>query len=121
VILVDTSVWIDHLRAGDPDLVARLEEAVVCSHPMVIGELALGSLRDRKTVLDLLRNLPVSTLASHAEVLHLIESHALFGLGLALVDVHLLASSLISSDVQLWTRDRRLLAAAQRLEVAAST
>jgi len=119
VILVDTSVWIDHLRTTDAQLVIKLEEAAVCTHPMVIGELALGSLRDRRSVLDLLTNLPSSLAATHAEVLAMIEAFALSGSGLGLVDAHLLAAARIDAGVRLWTRDRRLLAAAERLGVAA--
>ena len=119
MILVDTSVWIDHLRSFDAQLFERLDEAVVCTHPMVIGELALGSLRDRRSVLDLLMNLPSTLAATHAEVLAMIEALSLYGAGLGLVDAHLLAAARIDAGVRLWTRDRRLLVAAERLGVAA--
>lgn len=84
---------------------------------MVVGELALGSLRDRRTVLSLLDELPGLSVAAHSEVRHLIEAHALFGQGLSLVDAHLLAGLKISSGTGLWTRDRRLRGAAIDLGV----
>jgi predicted nucleic acid-binding protein len=119
MILVDTSVWIDHLHRTESDLVELLDEAKVCVHPMILGELALGSLQDRTAVLSLLTDLPAVPSATHSEVLQLIESHALYGTGLSLVDVHLLAALLVSSNAKLWTLDRRLQSAARRLHVAA--
>ncbi len=119
MILTDTSVWIDHLRVGEPALTNLLEEAQVCVHPMVVVELALGSIRNRGSVLSLLANLPVAAVATHLEVLQLVESHALFGTGLSLVDAHLLTGLRISGDTKLWTRDRRLRSTAKRLGVAA--
>jgi predicted nucleic acid-binding protein len=119
VILVDSSVWIDHLHRTDFTLVDLLENAEVCVHSMIIGELALGSLRDRSAVLSLLDDLPGTAIATHAEVRQLIESHALYGSGLSLVDAHLLAAVRLSATVKLWTRDRRLRSAAKRLGVAA--
>jgi predicted nucleic acid-binding protein len=113
--LVDTSVWIDHLHRAEPRLVTLLADAEVCIHPMVVGELALGSLRDRSTVLSLLDQLPSMAVATNAEVRHLIEAHALFGQGLSLVDVHLLAGLKITPGTGLWTRDRRLHGAATDL------
>ena len=79
MILVDTSIWIDHLRRTEAGLVALLEEAEVCAHPMIIGELALGSLQDRSTILSLLADLPGVPVATHAEVLTFIELHTLYG------------------------------------------
>ena len=117
MILVDTSVWIDHLHRADSRLVALLADAEVCVHPMVVGELALGSLHDRRTVLSLLDELPALSVATHAEVRHLVETHALFGHGLSLVDAHLLAALKITSGSGLWTKDRRLRAAATDLSV----
>lgn len=119
MILVDTSIWIDHLHKTEPGLVALLEDTQVCTHPMIIGELALGSLQNRAVVLRLLADLPTTPIASHSEVLHLVEAHALSGLGLSLVDAHLLAALQLSAADQLWTRDRRLRSAAQNLAVAA--
>jgi predicted nucleic acid-binding protein len=119
MILVDTSVWIDHLHVGEPLLAELLEQTEVCSHPMVVAELALGTMRDRATVLSLLGNLPGVRLPAHDEVLHLVESSALYGKGLSVVDAHLLAAARINGYVRLWTRDKRLRAEAERIHVAA--
>ena len=118
MILVDSSVWIDHLHTTDETLFELLEQSTVSVHPMVIGELALGQIRDRSTVLSLLANLPSAEVAEHREVMDLIESHHLFGRGLSLIDAYLLASAAISSDTQLWTRDKRLDAAAADVGIA---
>jgi len=119
MILVDTSIWIDHLHRSDTALSTLLNEAQVCIHPMIIGELALGSLRDRRTVLGLLSDLPGAPVATHTEVLSFVEWHALYGSGLGLVDIHLLAAAHLSPADRLWTRDRRLRLAADKLGVAA--
>ena len=119
MILVDTSIWIDHLHRSEAALSALLNEAQVCTHPMIIGELALGSLRDRQTILGLLSDLPSTPLATYAEVLGFVESHTLYGIGLSLVDAHLLAALRLSSPDRLWTRDRRLRLAAEQLGVSA--
>ena len=118
MILVDTSVWIDHLRKTDPKLVALLASNRVSMHAMVVGELALGSLKHRSDLLVLFNNLPRSIRASDAEVLAFIESQSLWSRGLSLVDAHLLASSLITPDTALWTRDKCLRQAASALGVA---
>lgn len=119
MILVDTSVWINHLRNNDPHLVHLLSENSVLGHPFVRGELALGNLRQRKTILDALDNLPQAPMAFTNEVNVFIERHALHGLGIGLIDVHLLASTRLSGNTLLWTQDKRLLAAANRLNLAA--
>jgi len=119
MILVDTSIWIDHLHRSDATLSVLLNESQVCTHPMIIGELALGSLRDRSTVLRLLSDLPSAPVATHAEVLLFVDGHALYGSGLSLVDAHLLAAARLSAADRLWTRDRRLRLAADELGVAA--
>lgn len=119
MILVDTSVWIDHLHTGEPVLAELLEQAEVCRHPMVVAELALGTMRDRTTVLGLVGNLPGVSLPTHDEVLRLAESSVLYGKGLSVVDAHLLAAARINNDVRLWTRDKRLRGEAERLHVAA--
>jgi predicted nucleic acid-binding protein len=119
VILVDTSVWIDHLRAGDKTLAALLESAMVLTHPFVIGELALGDLRQRELILDTLHDLPRANVATAQEVLHFIHQNALFGQGIGYVDAHLLASVRLTAGASLWTRDKHLLAAADRLALAA--
>ena len=121
MILVDTSVWIDHLRTGDPQLTALLQEAQVLAHPWVIGELALGRLSGRSDVLGLLSNLPRATIATEAEVMSLVETRHPSGLGIGYVDAHLLAATLLTTDASLWTRDKRLAAAAADLEIAYRT
>lgn len=118
MILVDTSVWVDHLRVADRQLAGLLlDEAVLC-HPFVVGELACGTLGRRGEVLGLLRNLPQAPVVDQDEVLAFVEAHALMGSGLGWVDVHLLASVALAGE-RFWTRDRRLAQAARRLGVAA--
>lgn len=119
MILVDTSVWIDHLHTAEPELVALLEAGSVAVHPAVIGELALGRIADREIVLGALGRLAAPVAARDAEVLQLIEHHRLAGSGIGWRDAHLLASARLTAGSSLWTRDRRLRAAAQRLGVAA--
>ena len=116
MILVDTSVWIDHLHAADRSLAAHLLEGRVACHPFVIGELAVGSLRSRAEILGLLGALPAAPIVSHGEVLMFIEARALMGLGLGWIDVHLLASARLAGYA-LWTKDRRLARIASRLGV----
>jgi predicted nucleic acid-binding protein len=118
VILVDTSVWIDHLRSGEPLLVAALEGGRVLMHPFVLGELACGNLANRSEVLELLGGLPAAPSATDPEALEFIERRTLMGRGIGYIDVHLLASIALSGDARLWTRDRRLAAVATELEVA---
>lgn len=115
MILVDTSVWIDHLRYGDVELTKLLNIGQVLTHRFVIGELALGSLQNRHIVLSTLQNLPQAAIASDEEVLHFIESHELFGTGIGYIDAHLLAAVRLSPGALLWTRDKRLLAESVRL------
>lgn len=115
MLLVDTSVWIDHLRAADDELVAALDAGQVLIHPFVIGEIALGSLRQRAVVLELLSALPAAAVAHDDEVMAFIERHTLHGSGIGFLDAHLLASARLTPAAQLWTRDRRLLSAAMRL------
>jgi predicted nucleic acid-binding protein len=118
VILVDTSVWIDHLRAGDRQLAELLETRQVLSHPFVVGELALGNLRQRRLIVDSLQNLPRASVATDREVLALIERQALYGKGIGYVDSHLLASALLTTGTSIWTRDQRLRHVATRLRLA---
>lgn len=118
MILVDTAVWIDHFRDGDRQLTELLDRSVVLAHPWVIGELALGNLRGRAEILRLLADLPQATIAMPAELLVLIEHRELYGIGIGYVDVQLLAATMLTNGATLWTRDRRLNAAAQQLEVA---
>lgn len=117
MILVDTSVWIDHLRIGDPTLGSLLQDGHVLTHPYVIGELALGQLSHRSEILGLLRNLPHARSASDPEVLHLVEHRHLFGLGIGYIDAHLLAATLLTAGARLWTRDKRLARVAAHLEL----
>ncbi len=118
MILVDTSVWIDHLRAGEEKLVALLDTSQVLMHPSVLGELACGNLRNREEVLGLLRDLPRVSIATDDEVLFFIERHALMGRGIGYVDVHLLAATMLGGSAQLWTRDKRLRTIADSLALA---
>ncbi|MDP2713064.1 MAG: type II toxin-antitoxin system VapC family toxin [Solirubrobacteraceae bacterium] len=115
MILVDTAVWIDHLRDDDSQLAGLLDRGVVLAHPWVTGELALGSLRARAEILRLLDDLPQAAVATAAEVRGLVEQHELFGLGIGYVDAQLLAATMLTGDAALWTRDRRLRAAARSL------
>jgi predicted nucleic acid-binding protein len=116
--LIDTSVWIDHFRSADGALMALLESGDVCSHPMVIGELACGHLPQRSRTLVLLQQLPAASDASPAEALDFIARQRLDGRGIGHVDVHLLAATLITPGTTLWTRDRRLAAIARELRIA---
>ena len=118
MILVDTSVWIDHLHKSIPRLVEALESESVLVHPFVLGELACGSIRNRDEVLHLVAALPVCIVASDAEAIELIDRHRLMGRGIGYFDVHLLASVMLTEDAQLWTRDKRLLEAAIRFRCA---
>ena len=117
-MIVDTSVWVDHLRRGNPQLVARLGRGIIFCHPFVIGELACGNLGNREEVLALLGSLPSAAIADHEEALICVDTNRLAGRGIGWVDVHLLASALISR-VPLWTFDRRLQEVAADLGVAA--
>jgi predicted nucleic acid-binding protein len=119
MILVDTSVWVDHLRRDDTRLAGLLDTGGILSHTFVIGELALGDLRQRDLVLATLQDLPQASVATDREVLHFIGRHALFGLGIGYVDAHLLASVRLTAGATLWTRDKRLLGVAERLGLAA--
>jgi predicted nucleic acid-binding protein len=116
VILVDTSVWIDHLRRGNARLAGMLHDGVVVSHPFVIGELACGAMRQRSAILSLLSELPVATTATHAEAMAFIEARRLMRRGLGYVDVHLLAAASLDR-LPLWTLDKRLSVAAKALGV----
>lgn len=118
MILVDTSVWIDHLRSGEPALATALEGGRVLMHPFVLGELACGNLENRGEVLRLLGDLPAAPTATDPEALGLIERRALMSRGIGYIDVHLLASTALDGVARLWTRDRRLAAAAAELELA---
>lgn len=120
MILVDTSVWVDHLQRGNAALAERLAQGQVLGHPFVVGELALGSLKQRASILQSLQNLPAATAATDAEVLTFIATHTLHGMGIGYVDAHLLAATKLTPGSQLWTLDKRLLAAALQLHLAFS-
>ena len=116
MILVDTSVWVEHLRQSTPRLRSLLEEGEVLCHPHVIGELACGRLARRAEILSLLKALPRATLASEEEAHRLVEAHGLHGRGIGWIDVHLVASALLS-DAGFLTLDRRLEREARRVGV----
>jgi len=118
VILVDTSVWVDHLRKGNRELASLLNEGVVLCHPFVMGELACSHLKNRDEILSLLEALPMSTVAGHEEALYLVSDRKLYGKGLGWIDIHLLASALLSKST-LWTKDKALAASARALETGA--
>lgn len=118
MILVDTSVWIDHLRVGSAVLARLLERGSVLAHSWVIGELALGHLHRRREVIGLLNRLPQATSATPIEVLTLIEHEELYGLGIGYVDAQLLASTRLTDGAMLWSNDRRLAEVTSRLGCA---
>ncbi len=120
MILVDTSIWIDHLRAGNERLSTLLAAGQVLSHPFVVGELALGNLVHRTEVVGAMQDLPQIRLATEAEVLHAIVTRHWYGQGIGYTDAHLLAAVLLTPGSSLWTRDKRLHAASSRLGVAGS-
>ncbi len=119
MILVDTSVWIDHLNSGDAHLKTVLDEGFALIHPFIIGEIALGSLRQRRVILEMLHDLPQVIVASDAEVLRLVDQQVLFGIGIGYVDAHLLTAVRLTADASLWTRNKRLRRAADQLGLAA--
>ncbi len=118
MMLVDTSVWTDHLRKGDEDLARLLRGNRVLSHPLIVGELAMGNMGERETVLRTLQDLPQAAVAEEEEVLHFVSARKLFGLGLSYVDAHLLAAVQLTPGASLWTRDKRLAKAAMDLSLA---
>jgi len=118
MILVDTSIWIDHLRSGDPRLTELLDHSQIMAHPFVIGELACGNLRNRDKILGLLNDLPQSPLASTTEALLFIERNQLMGLGVGYIDIHLLAATALAENALLWTGDKRLNQVACKMKLA---
>lgn len=107
MILVDTSVWVEHLRSGTAELQSLLNDGDVLCHPFIIGELACGNIKNRREILSLLKDLPMASIADDDEVMTSIEHHGLMGKGLGYIDVHLLASAILT-NVPLWTLDKRL-------------
>jgi len=119
VILVDTSVWIDHLRAADKTLTQLLDSRQVLAHPFVVGEIACGSFfADRDETLLLLKQLPALHAVTESEALYFIDKNKLMGLGISYIDVHLLAAAALEPEALLWTRDKRLKAAAAAMNLA---
>jgi len=121
MILVDSSVWIDHLRAGELALVELLNTGQVLAHPFIVGELACGNLSNREAVLSLLQDLPPVPIATDEEVLFFIERHGLMGRGIGYVDAHLLSAVSLAGTARLWTRDKRLCAIAKSMSLAFET
>ena len=120
MILIDTSIWVDHLRNGNENLTMLLNRSQVLVHPFVLGELACGNLTNRNEVLGLLKNLPEAPVATDDEVLLYIERQTLMGRGIGYIDAHLLAAVALEGTARLWTRDKKLHAAAHALSLAAS-
>ena len=118
MILVDSSVWIDHFRRPSAELAALLASSVVMIHPFVVGELACGHLQKREAVFTALASLPSALVLPHHEVLAYVERHRLMSRGIGWVDMHLLASATVSGRVSLWSRDKRLMLAASERGVA---
>jgi predicted nucleic acid-binding protein len=117
VILVDTSIWVNHFRRSDDGLAGLLQQAEVLCHPFVIGELSCGYLKNRREILRLLADLPSAAIADHQEVLQFVEMRKLMGQGIGWIDAHLLASTVIS-NCTLWTVDKKLRASAEAVGVA---
>ncbi len=116
MVLVDTSVWVEHLKSGTTGLESSLNDGQVVCHPFIIGELACGNLKNRMQILSLLGTLPSAQLADHEEVMRFIETNRLMGKGLGYIDIHLLASAVLT-NARLWTLDKRLSKAAAMLEI----
>jgi predicted nucleic acid-binding protein len=114
MILIDTSVWVDHLRNGNKKLIELLNDEQVACHPFIIGELACGNLKNRAEILELLQTLPKVLEAENEDVFCLIENHKLMGKGLGFIDMHLLASAILS-DVNIWTMNKTLCKTADSL------
>ena len=120
MILIDTSIWVDHLRSGDSALTALLRRSQVLTHPAVIGEIALGNLSRPEEVLSLMASLPQAVVAQDHEVFGMISSAMLQGRGIGYVDACLLAATRLTAGAALWSRDKRLASVAQDLGIAAS-
>lgn len=116
MVLVDTSIWVSHLRDGNAELSNLLNDGEVLCHPLILGELACGNLKDRSVILSFLHLLPMSIEAEHEEVLSFIENRRLMGKGIGYVDVHLLVSAILT-DIPLWTLDKKLAQVANSLNI----
>lgn len=119
IVLADTSIWVDHFRRVESQLASLLEHGDIVIHPFVIGELLLGGVPKASDILDDLNTIPKATIASNDEVVEFIVKRKLSGLGIGYVDAHLLASAMLTVEASIWTRDKRLLAAARSLKLAA--
>jgi len=117
MVLVDTSIWIDHFKKGNSSLEKLLIDMEVLCHPFIIGELACGNLNNRKEILSLLHSLPKATVLEHDEILFFIERRKLMGIGIGLIDVHLLASAHFA-HAPLWTLDKKLFNASDALGIS---
>ena len=118
MILVDTSVWVDHLRRREPALAVALDAGQVLMHPFILGELACGNLKRRAQVLALMGDLPQAPVATEMEALDFIDRRRLMGRGIGYIDVHLLASVVLTGTARLWTRDKRLATVADDFALA---
>ena len=116
MVLVDTSLWVDHLREGNARLAIMLNEGTVVCHPFIIGEIASGTIRNRLEILSLLQSLPMAETVEQNEVLQFIEHNKLAGKGLSYVDIHLLASAVLTG-IPLWTLDKQLKQASVKLGI----
>lgn len=117
MVLVDTSVWVSHLRKGNSRLKTLLTKGEVVCHPFVVGELACGNLQNREEILTLLKSLPMAKTAEHQEILFFIEENDLMGLGLGYIDVNLLSSAILT-EATLWTNDKKLGEVSAKLKVS---
>jgi predicted nucleic acid-binding protein len=117
MILADTSVWIDHLRAEDSRLAVELDRNNILMHPFVAGELSMGSLGQRKKILADFEIMPAAPVAHPAELKALIEHRALYGRSIGYIDAHLIAATLLTPDCQIWTRDKRLRTVAESMKI----
>ena len=116
LILIDTSVWIRHLKEGDKDLSLLLENGLVACHPFIIGELACGGMKNRNEIINLLNALPSVHLLEHDEIMEFIEVRKIMNQGIGYVDVHILGSAIVS-ETPLWTLDKSLRKAANKLSI----
>jgi predicted nucleic acid-binding protein len=120
VILADTSIWVDHLARGDEMMASLLDAEVVLMHPFIMGEIALGNLPRRAETLSDLNKLPKAVTVDSAQVISFIERNNIFGTGIGYVDAHLLVATALTSDLRLWTRDKRLRTVADKLAISAA-
>jgi predicted nucleic acid-binding protein len=120
MILADTSIWVDYLRHNNPEMEMLLSEGQIVMHPFIVAEIALGSLHNRRKILEGMESLLEVKVAQLAEVRHMIEAHALYSKGIGLTDAHLIASCLMTPGTQLWTRDGSMEKVARELGILAN-